>query len=176
MIGFRHTDARFPFLWEGGAQPPSRWHGTGEGPVHTFADTPDGAWAEFLRHEEITDPQDVETVRRALWAVELGEPRLTEPALHRRALLAGTRSYERCRREARRVRAAGAEGLSAPSAALAPGGAHGWRVDGGVRPGPRRDGRVLVLFGRRPDLVGWPATVAGRPDAGLLARVRHLES
>ena len=74
MIGFRHADIRLPFLWEGPDQPPGRWHGEGEGPVHYFADTPDGAWAEFLRHEGITDPDDLDTVRRALWAVELGAP------------------------------------------------------------------------------------------------------
>ena len=58
-------DSRFPFLWEGAGQPPARWHGDGEGPVHYLTDTPDGAWAEFLRHEEIRDPQDLETVTRA---------------------------------------------------------------------------------------------------------------
>mgnify|MGYP000566120910 CR=1 FL=1 len=89
MIGYRHVDARFPFLWEDAAQPPGRWHGPGEGPVHTFADTPDGAWAELLRHEEITDPADVLTIRRALWAVELGEIDLAHPRLPRRILTGG---------------------------------------------------------------------------------------
>jgi hypothetical protein len=44
---FRHTDPRFPFLWESTDQPPARWHDRGEGPVQYLADTPDGAWAEF---------------------------------------------------------------------------------------------------------------------------------
>lgn len=86
MIAFRHADARYPFLWEDASQPPGRWHGTGDGPVHTLADTPDGAWAEFLRHEEIRDPADLPTVRRALWAVEIrdlpaGRPRLLPATL-----------------------------------------------------------------------------------------------
>jgi hypothetical protein len=55
MIVYRHADARFPFLWEGASQPPARWHGPGEGPVQYFADTPDGARAEFLRHEGIVE-------------------------------------------------------------------------------------------------------------------------
>ena len=38
-----------------------------EAPVHYFSDTPDGAWAEFLCHEEITDPEDLPGIRRALW-------------------------------------------------------------------------------------------------------------
>lgn len=78
MIVFRHADPSLPFLWEDASQPPARWHGDGEGPVQYFTDTPDGAWAEFLRHEEIKDPRDLATVRRAIWAVELPD----EPAEH----------------------------------------------------------------------------------------------
>ena len=59
MIGFRQVDARYPFLWEDSRQPEGRWHAAGDGPAHYIADTPDGAWAEFLRHEEITDPDDL---------------------------------------------------------------------------------------------------------------------
>ena len=72
MIGYRHADARYPFLWEGFNQPAARWHAFSEGPAHYFADSPDGAWAEFLRHEEITDPADLATIRRALWVADLG--------------------------------------------------------------------------------------------------------
>ena len=73
MIVFRQTDRRYPFAWESSAQPAGRWHGEGEGPAHYFADTPGGAWAEFIRHEEIRDAEDLVTVRRTLWAVELDE-------------------------------------------------------------------------------------------------------
>ena len=65
VIAFRHTDPRYPFLWECGSQPAGRWHAQGEGPAHYFNDTPDGAWAEFLRHEEITEPEDLSGIRRA---------------------------------------------------------------------------------------------------------------
>ena len=76
MIVFRQVDARYPFLWEDASQPAGRWHGDGEGPAHYFADTPDGAWAEFIRHEEIDDVADLPTIRRQMWAVEIGnEPR-----------------------------------------------------------------------------------------------------
>lgn len=71
MICFRNVDTRWPFLWEDATQPPARWHGVGEGPAQYLADTPDGAWAEFLRHEEIDDPTDLAGVRRHLWAVEV---------------------------------------------------------------------------------------------------------
>jgi RES domain len=174
MLVFRHTDPRFPFLWESDRQPPARWHGEGEGPTQTFADTPEGAWAELLRHEEIADPEDVLHVRRSLWAVEIGEPDLATPEVSARSLRGGPPTYRACRREAARIRATGRPGLVAPSAALRPGGAHGWRVDGGLRPGPARDGWVVVLFGRRPDLVGWEAVAEGRPDPRLLGRVRPL--
>lgn len=80
MIGFRQADPRYPFLWSDASQPAARWHGDGEGPAHYFADTPDGAWAELLRHEEIHDPADVATFRRALWAVELGDEPVSAPS------------------------------------------------------------------------------------------------
>ena len=87
MILYRHGDQRFPFLWETPDQPPARWHSEGEGPVHYFADTPPGAWAEFLRHEGITGASELENVRRALWAVqapddlEAAEPKLGSKTL-----------------------------------------------------------------------------------------------
>jgi hypothetical protein len=135
---FRHADPRFPFLWEGADQPPARGHGEGEGPVHYFADTPDGAWAELLRHEEITAPEDVATIRRALWAVELHEEPEERSTLPSRILTGGRETYPDCRAEARRLRKGGAMGLVAPSAALLEDGAHGWRVDGGLQPGPAK--------------------------------------
>jgi hypothetical protein len=141
VIVFRHTDPRFPFLWESAGQPGGRWNDPGEGPVNTFADTPEGAWAELLRHEEITDPADVLEIRRSLWAVEVGELPGARPRL--------------------------------PKATMT-GGAHGWRVASGLRHGPRRDGRVIVLFGSRPELVGWEAVYEGRPSEKLLSRVRRL--
>ena len=157
MIGFRHADPRFPFLWEDTDQPAARWHATGEGPAHYFCDTPDGAWAEFLRHEEISDPEDLLTIRRTLWAVDLGDEPSRSVNLPMETLTGGLETYATCQEEARRLRQKGTPRLVAPSAALLPGGAQGWRVDGGLQPGPLRDGQVIVLFGRCPDVVGWPA-------------------
>jgi hypothetical protein len=174
VIAFRHVDPRFPFLWEDPRQPPARWHDAGEGPVQYLADTPDGAWAEFLRHEEIATPEDVATIRRALWAIEVPEEPAGVPELPAGVATGGPETYPACRAEARRLRDRGARRLTAVSAALRPGAAHGWRVDGLVRDAAPRDGRVIVLFGPRPDLVGWPATVAGRPGDDLLARVSHF--
>ena len=174
MIAFRHVDPRFPFLWESSSQSAGRWNAAGE-LTHYFCDTPDGAWAEFLRHEEIDDPEDLPTIRRALWAVDIGEAPSLQPSAPRQILLGGPESWPACQQIARRYREQ-VDGIAAPSAALVPGGARGWRVDGGLQPGPERDGRVFALFGPRPDLIGWAATIDGRPGADLLPRVRPLEA
>lgn len=173
MIVFRHADARYAFLWESSEQPAARWHGDGEGPVAYFAETPDGAWAEFLRHEEITDPADLEGIVRSIWAIELPNPPVAAPRLPV-AVTTGDRStYERCRAEARRLRARAA-GLVAPSAAIRSRTPSGFRVDGGLRSAASRAERVFVLFGLQPVLVGWSACAEGRPRADLLGRVRHF--
>jgi hypothetical protein len=176
MIVYRHADPRFPFLWESAAQPPARWHGSGDGPVQYFSSTPDAAWAEFLRHEEIADAADIATVNRSLWAIELPDEPLARPNLPDATLVGGTGTYPACRAESVRLRAAGAEGLMAPSAALDRRTGSGYRTDAGLRPGPRRDESVIVLFGPRPDLVGWAACFEGRPRPELIARVRQLRA
>jgi hypothetical protein len=174
MILFRHADPRFPFLWEGADQPPARWHGSGEGPVHYLADTPDGAWAELLRHEEIREAEDLSGIRRALWAVEVHDLEDREIEMPEALLFGGLGTHSACRKEAARLRALGIRNFRARSAALLPGGAAGWVVDGGLRKGPSRDGEVYVLFGHRPDIVGWRTVDEGRPHTGLLPRVRQL--
>lgn len=174
MIVYRHCDRRFPFLWETANQPSARWHIDGEGPAHYFADTPDGAWAEFLRHEGITDPVDLEGISRALWAIDLKHPPRTRPTLPAGILTGGLDTYPCCQREAKRLRNIGTKGLRTPSAALRSGGASGWVVSQGLRPGPLKEGVVFVLFGTRPQLVGWMVIEAGRPPSYLLQRVRHF--
>jgi hypothetical protein len=174
MIVFRQTDARYPFLWEHSDQPAGRWHGEGEGPTHYFADTPDGAWAELLRHEEITDPDDLATIQRQLWVVDIGDAPAEQVTLKHDVSTGGLDTYPACQAEARRLRHAGARRLRAPSAALKPGNARGIVIDGGAQPGPHRDGVVIVVFGAPASIVGWVAA-EGRPSRTLLDRVRHFE-
>jgi hypothetical protein len=172
--GYRNTDLDVPFFWESDSQPPARWHAGGAGPAQYLATSPEAAWAEHLRHEEITDPADLAGVRRAMWTVELpDEEPLAQPRLRRDAMVGGLITYPRCQRESARLRAKGASGLRAPSAALRT-GASGWRTDDGLRPGPLGRAETIVLFGRRPDLVAYSACAAGRPRADLLPRVRPL--
>ena len=176
MIFYRHADPRYPFLWESAEQPPARWHGAGEGPVHYLSDTPEGAWAEYLRHEEITELEDLGGIRRSIWAVEVPDPEVEASARVPvgPAVLGGLASHRRCRQVARKVRRTGHTALRATAAAVVPSGGHGWRVDGGIEPGPDRPATTLVLFGRRPDLVGWSAAHIAQPDPHILPLVQPL--
>lgn len=175
MIAFRHADPSVPFLWEDSSQPAGRWHAEGEGPAHYLAETPDAAWAEFLRHEEIRDEADLAGIERTIWAVEVPEAEAFDlPRLPRETLVGGLDSYRPCQAEAARLWAAGGTGLRAPSAALRSGAQSGWRVSGGLVPGRARAEHSLVLFGRRSDLTGWVVADAGRPRADLLERVRYF--
>ena len=46
-----------------------RWIRAGDQPVHYLASTPTVAWAEWIRHQELHDPDDLLGVSAALWAV-----------------------------------------------------------------------------------------------------------
>lgn len=176
MILFRCAPSGVPFLWEhGDAQPAARWHARDAGPAHYLADTPDGAWAEVIRHFEITDPVDLQGLRHTLWAVEVPDGvHAVRPRVDGRTATGGPETYDACRAEAARLRARGATAIRAPSAALRAGAARGWRVENGIRRGPDRDGETLVLFGPRTDLVAWRAAVEGRPDPALIGKVRQF--
>ncbi|MGH7264123.1 MAG: RES domain-containing protein [Candidatus Rokuibacteriota bacterium] len=177
MILYRHAPRGRPFLWETADQPPARWHGDNEGPAQYLVDTPTGAWAEFLRHEGITRVEELAGIDRAVWAIEVPDATVqaaAEPALPVAVTTGGLQTYDACRDEARRLRSHGIAVFRAPSAALVPGVARGWRVEVGLRQTMPRDGQVIVLVGARPDLVGWEVVESGRPGADVLERVRHL--
>jgi hypothetical protein len=177
LLVFRHCDPRFPFLWQRAEQPPARWHGAGEGPANYFADTPSGAWAEFLRHEGITDTADLAGVNRALWAVELPDAPLgtaATPDLPEATLFGDEDSYPACQAAARTLRTAGTTRLVVRGAALLPGQARGWHADTPLRRAtPARDGHVFVHFGPC-DFEAWPVARAGSPPAEVLPLVRHF--
>jgi hypothetical protein len=176
VIVYRQAPPGYPFLWESADQPPGRWHAAGEGPAQYFATSPEAAWAELIRHEEITDPEDLVTVRRAMWAVDLPDDAgAVRPDLDLATLRGGRGTYRACQREAGRLREAGAEGIRTPSAALEA-GPSGHRVDGGLVDGPERQDDVIVLFGRRPRIVAHLACAEGRPSVTLLPRVRRFRA
>ena len=151
MIAYRQCDRRYPYLWESTDQPAARWNSAGAGPVQYFSNTPDGAWAEFIRHEEIVDEADLLGVRRAMWAIDVPHESddFAEPALPTDVLTGGIGSYPDCQAEAQ-------------------------RVELGFRPAPPRDGLTYVAFGTMPRAVGWQVVDEGRPPATLLPSVRPL--
>jgi len=176
---FRHCDPRFPFLWQSSAQPAARWHGEDEGPANYFADTPTGAWAEFLRHEGITEAADLQGVRRSLWAIELPPVNPQDIALAdlpAKLLFGDESSYPACQRAALRWRASGKTWLRAPTAALLPGQAKGWTATAlTTREQSAREGWVWVYYGQC-NFVGWPVVEAGQPPAAVLPLTRPLSS
>jgi len=174
-LGFRHCDSRYPFLRTDSTQPEARWHAAGTGPANYFADTAAGAWAEFLRHEGITDPVDLGGVARSLWVVDLPETGYGAASLALNVLTGDLSSYPACQAEAAALRATGIERIEAPSAALLPDSARGWIADPDERESPSaRDGVVWVVFGSAPNLIGWPAVEAGAPPARVLPLVHHF--
>lgn len=175
MIVFRNTDVDLPFFWEGARQPPARWHGDGEGPAQYTSSSPSAAWAEFLRHAGITDPTDLAGVERTMWAIEIADSEPAgSPVLPLPTLTGDRTSYLSCQAEAARLRRRGATRLVAPSAAVLPGTASGWVCGPDIGPAGARDESTIVLFGARPDHVGWVAATVGRPEPELLDRVRQL--
>jgi hypothetical protein len=175
ITAYRQCDTRYAFLWASDRQPEGRWHAVGEGPVQYLADTPDGAWAEFLRDEEIRDVDDLDGISRALWAVELAEIPDARPDLEDAALQGDEDSYPVCQEEAARLRGLGHEGLLAPSAALHDATATPWRPVGEANvPGAARTAQVVALFGARPELEGWLMVDRGGPPSHVLDRVRHF--
>lgn len=174
MICYRNCDRRWPFLWEIADQPAARWNAAGDGPAQYLADSPYGAWAEFIRHEEIRDEADLMGVSRALWAVDVDMADAVSPGLPDAVMTGGLWTYTACQAEARRLRDRGVTELRAPSAALQPGAASGYRVEMGFVNGPTMDGFIFVLFGARPNVIGWLIVDEGKPPIEALRRTRYL--
>jgi len=170
--GFRHADSRYPFLWEDSSQPAARWHADGEGPAQYLAETSDGAWAEFVRHEEITDAADLAGVARSMWSVELPADIDTAERLDPPFARGGVETYPACQKLAAAHRAAGATMLSVPSAAVVHGGARGQVTDGGLREASDLPARNWVLFGAHPNLRGWRVVEGGAPPSRVLTLAR----
>ncbi|MDX1988649.1 MAG: hypothetical protein SFV17_18335 [Candidatus Obscuribacter sp.] len=176
MIVFLQTDSRFPFLWESTQQPEARYNAAGDGPVQYFADTCDGAWAEFVRHAEITDVEELSDVRRALWCIEVDDAQFEEstPVDLSYEIATGNRTTcETCWNYARSLRDRGILRIKAPSAAIKRQEAGGFRVQEGIKPGQPRDGYIFVVFDIMPNITGWKAAEAGPPEH-VLAKTRHF--
>lgn len=93
------------------------------------------------------------------------QPSIVAPSLGIDDLTGGTATYPLCQVEARRLRAGGAQGVGAPSAALLSGSAE--------RSTSTASSESLSLLGRPEDLEAMP-DAEGHPDPPILSDVRHL--
>jgi hypothetical protein len=179
---FRQCDAFRPFVWESGEhQASARWHKLGEGPVQYFSDTPDGAWAEFLRHDEIKEPMTAEecsyTFNPVLWSVEVElDENLHIPDMNKNVsnenLFGDDESYTVCQAAALEARENGAIAIKVTSAALTD--ACGQQVaEGKLKNAGSRTPSVFVYFGKI-DAIGWRCGGLVQIDNQLLSRIRHF--
>jgi len=181
-LGFRVCDRRHPFLWSGAGQGSGRWNRAGDQPVHYLASTPTVAWAEWIRHQEITDPIDLAGVAAALWAVlipqEWGTRDLDPVALPLDQVLDTSTAAQEARLAlVDDLKKQGAQGLLAPTAAL-----HdsdrvlpAVRVSNGIEQPEQLaiPAQVILLWCEARALPGWCCVPEGRPGAELLPLVRR---
>jgi len=183
LLGFRVCDRRYPFLWSGPGQRSGRWNEQGNEPVHYLASSPPVAWAEWLRGQEITEPEDLDGVAAALWAVLIPESwsdaELPEMDLPIEAVLATDEGARQRRQQAiEHHKTKGALGVRALSAAMQSPFSHPCRrcsdaaeADDSLPEPPQ----VFVLWCAAKQLAGWACVKAGRPSAELLPFVRHQQ-
>lgn len=173
-LAFRQTDYDVPF-WARSNSQPGRWNKAGDAPTQYWSLHPDGAWAEFVRQEELTDPAAILALHRPIWVCRISLAPLVDLREDEERVRYGVTAGElvssdwtACQRLGRRLRADGAPGVLAPSAALA---GH----DNLTIFGPRR----AIALHRRPVLHSTvPAAVVARgaPEPGLVERVRQWAS
>jgi RES domain-containing protein len=123
-FAYRWADYDTP-LWVRPNSSAQRWNGTREVPAQYLSLSPEGAWAELIRCEDLTSPAEVRLVRMPMWVLSVHETRIADYATFEKAEAAGfprealvDDDHERCRAEAARLRERGFRGVLAPSAAL----------------------------------------------------------
>lgn len=165
---FRYSSYDVPFWVESNTRP-GRWHEVGDPPTQYWSLTPDGAWAELIRAEDLTTEDELDQVRMPMWACRFPRAGLLDLTqreaqehygISEAALVAD--EWDACQMLAQAVRP-NHPGVVSPSAAL----------DGHANVtlfGPRRkiDWRDHPLLARTS-----PAALVaiGRPRPGLLGSV-----
>lgn len=168
FVAFRQTDYDVPF-WARNNTYPGRWNRPGDEATQYWSLDPDGAWAEFVRQEELGS-NDLPLIRRPMWIcrisigslIDLRERHVREQHSTDLGTLLGA-DWEPCQLLAAKLRAAGAGGLLTPSAALD--GCSNLTIFG-----PRR----AIDWTRRPALhstVPAAITAVGGPTADIVERV-----
>ena len=169
--GFRYADYDTPF-WSRPNTLPGRWHLPADGPTQYLSLSPEGAWAELIRREDLHTEGEVVEVRTKLWIAELNAGNLADYGNFETARVAGFDAgalvdddYSRCQQEGARLRSLGYGGVVAPSAAL-PGALNVTLF------GPRYSIRWMV---QPVTASAIPAAVAavGCPPPGIVGRVRR---
>jgi RES domain-containing protein len=169
--GFRYSNYDTPF-WSRPNTLPGRWHLPEDGPTQYLSLSPDGAWAELIRYEQLQSEWEIAQIRTKIWVADLNIAHLVDYSTFEKAEAAGfdpdalvDEDYAHCQEEGARLRSLGYRGVVAPSAALP-------------------EATNVTLFGARYS-VRWnarvatasaiPATVVaiGSPQPGLLPRVRQ---
>lgn len=168
---FRYVDYDHPF-WVAPNRRAGRWHGLGEPPTQYWSLSPDAAWAELIRAEDLRTEAELDLVRMPLWVcrvlttglIDLRLPEMQEAhAIGEDVQRAD--DHERCRLAGARIRLV-CRGIVSFSAALA-------QHANLTMFGPRR----AVDWRRHSSLASTlPAAVSatGRPPSGLLPRVEML--
>jgi hypothetical protein len=150
--------------------------------VHYLANTPTVAWAEWIRQQEIHEPDDLAGVAAALWAVLIPETwsyeELQEVSLPLQTVLGTTADAHTARLNlVDQLKRQGVRGLLAPSAALHQ--SHKsmpcMRViaDGEQAATLAMPAHVILLWCQAEQLPGWCCVPEGRPGPELLPLVRR---
>jgi hypothetical protein len=123
-VVYRWSDYDTP-LWARPNSSAQRWNRTREAPTQYTSLSPDGAWAELIRSEDVTALVDVRLLSMPLWALQVRETQVADYSTFEKAEAAGFPAdalvgddHERCRAEGTRLREHGYHGVLAASAAL----------------------------------------------------------
>ena len=181
-FGFRVCDRRYSFWWQSAGQRACRWKRDGDETIHYLANTPTAAWAEWIRHQESEDPDDLAGVAASLWTVLMpdhwSEQNLQPVNLSMKLVLGTTPEAAKPRLSlVDQLKAQGAQCLLASSAApyhscqLPPCS----RVYVGSNQADQllMPAQVLLLWCAAEQLPCWCSGSEGRPEPELVHLVRR---
>jgi RES domain-containing protein len=170
FTAFRWSSYDVPF-WSRANSRDGRWNYSGVGSTQYWSLTPDAAWAELIRHEDLHTEDELDLVRMPLWVCRIPSVMLVDlrlPEERERHEIADEDlvddDWASCQRLGVRLREH-VRGVLAPCAAL-PEHANITLF------GPRR----AIDWSSRPALASTVPTsraAIGRPPDGLIARVRR---
>lgn len=159
-LAYREVDPQWPPLYRAAgeaipSQESARWHRQGEGYAQYMSLDSTGAWAEFIRREEIRDEDRRRAAKRNLWRITVEEASIADLSSFQKLADCGldpeiaVGPWSASQGLADLLRDSGYRGLLTPSAAL-PGAVN------------------LTIFGERYEIeISTGETAPGNPDPGL---------